>query len=366
VGQPGEPTTPKASNLTSDGISSLLNSEFANEDTADKPGQETPPDKKADDNSNPAKADEAAAEQADTTADKKTAEEPKLDGEGEGDELPPEMQTALEEWEAKGGPLPDSVQRVVNKRIGRLTGEKEAAAKRAETAEAALKAAQAEAEKLRNDPSRPAQPNPHGIPNETELARTEKAAKTFLDEAEAYLDQTATPQEQERIERFMQSNGLDGTTLKRRVREVNAYLRDELPQQRATVQQFRAQETTFNAQAERDFPWLKDTAAPEHQVVNEMLKLMPDLPKRLPNHKLVLGIYLLGYKAYEAQLAATKTGTAKPAAAKNPPPKAPAGTGATHAATVKPKSSDAASERFSKAPSRENAVSLARAALMEA
>ena len=122
------------------------------------------------------------------------------------------------------------------------------------------------------------------------------------------------------------------------------------------MQQFRAQESTFNAQAERDFPWLKDAAAPEHQVVNEMLKLMPDLPKRLPNHKMVLGIYLLGFKAYQQQLeAANKAATAKPAVA-NPPPKAPAGTGATHAATVKPTKSDAASERFSKAPSRENAV----------
>ena len=180
VGQPGEPTTPKANNLTSNGISSLLNSEFAKEDTADKPGQETPPEKKADDNPEPAKADDAA-----NTKAEELAEEAKLEGEDKGgDKLPPEMQDALDEWEAKGGPLPESVQRVVNKRIGRLTGEKETAAKRAEAAESRLEGGAGGSGKAPHDPNRPAQPNPHGIPNETELAKTEKAAKTFLDEAE--------------------------------------------------------------------------------------------------------------------------------------------------------------------------------------
>jgi hypothetical protein len=368
VGQPGESTTLKASNLTSDGISGLLNSEFAKEDTAEKPGQETPPDAEAvteTHESQDGENAEAAAEQP----QQEEQPEAKADGEGEqqdGADLSPEMQTALDEWEAKGGALPDSLQRVVNKRIGRLTADKETATRRAETAEAALKTLQAEAEQLRNDPNRPAQPGTFGIPNEKELATAERSARKFLDNAEAYLDESATPEERTKIERFMEANGLDAMGLKRQVRQINSYLRDELPQQRQRLQTFRTEERAAGAQAQRDFPWLADPKAPEQQVKATMLRLLPDLPTRLPNHDLVIGIYMLGYKAYQQQLAAANGKGGKPAA-KTPPPKIPAGNRATRTATaMKPKPSDAASAAFSKVPSRDNAVELARAALAEA
>lgn len=351
MGQPGEPTTSKANTLTSNGISSLLNSEFAKEDTATPPGQETPPAGET------VAADHAAAEEMAETAE--TAEAVVAAENA----LPPEMQAALDEWEAKGGALPDSVQRVVNKRIGRLTADKETEKGRADRAEAAFKTLQAEAEGLRNDPQRPAQPAATGIIDETVLAKTEKAAKTFLDEAEAYLDDTANEQERGRIERMMATEGLDANALKRRVREINGYLRDELPEQKKQVAVFRTQENQFNAQADRDFTWLSDANAPEQKVRAEMLKLLPDLPKRLPNHKMIMGIYMLGFKAYEQQLAAN--GTGKPATSKNPPPKTPAGNGATRTAAVKGKPGDAATAAFSKAPTRENAVNLALAALRE-
>jgi hypothetical protein len=402
VGQPGEKTTSKADTLTSNGISSLLTSEFAKEDTAEA-GKETPPahqrdagpsdGKKADEQHHEQeqaekelaeraeaagktvdeqRADEAAEATEQTRLEtkakelNKTVEEVQaLEAEEADKALPPEMQTALDEWEAKGGPLPESVQRVVNKRIGRLTEEKVAAETRANGLEAALKTAQAENETLRNDPNRPAQPNPFGIPNEQDLAKTERAAKKFLDQAEAYLDDTATPQEREQMERFMQQSGLDANGLKRRVREVNGYLRDELPSQKEQVRTFKAAEQQASAQARRDFAWLADANAPEQKVKAKMLKLLPDLPKRLPNHELVLGIYMLGYKQYEQQLKAAATAKGKPAA-KTPPPRVPAGTGAARQTPARAKASDTASEAFSKAPTRENAANLARAALMEA
>ena len=65
------------------------------------------------------------------------------------------MRDALTAWEAKGGPLPEALQKVVNKRIGRLTAERETATQRADKAEAELKRVTAEAEALRNDPNRP-------------------------------------------------------------------------------------------------------------------------------------------------------------------------------------------------------------------
>lgn len=355
VGKPGESTTSKADTLTSNGISGLLNSEFAKEDTADTTGQETPPEAEAE---TEVHAEEGAAENEHAEAEAEAGQ-----GEQQADEggLPTEMQAALDEWEAKGGALPEGLQRVVNKRIGRLTADKETAARRAEAAEEALKTLQAEAEKLRNDPNRPTQASPSGIPDEQELATAERAAKKFLDHAEAYLDDTATPEERSRMERFMEAEKLDATGLKRRVRQISGYLRDELPVQRQTVQSFRAQEKEASAQAHRDFPWLADPKAPEHQVRTQMLKLLPDLPKRLPNHDLVMGIYMLGYKQYQQQLAAAAgKGT------KAPPPKPPAGNGATRtAAATKPKASELASSKFSKSPTRDNAVDLARAALME-
>lgn len=368
VGQPGETTTSKANHLTSDGISGLLNSEFAREDTAETSGQETPPEPEAVTESHEGEA--AKGGEAESAGEQQAGEQSaEVGAEGAGEQsedspLPPEMQTALDEWEAKGGALPDSLQRVVNKRIGRLTADKETEKGRADRAENALKALQAEAEALRNDPQRPAQPMPLAVPDEQELVTAERSAKKFLDHAEAYLDDTATPAERTRIERFMETSGLDVNGLKRRVREINAYLRDELPQQRQQVQVFKTQEQAASAQARRDFPWLNNPQAPEHEIKATMLKFLPDLPKRLPNHELVMGIYMLGFKAYQQQLAAA-AGKGK-APAKTPPPKTPAGNGSIRTATAKPKPSEAASAAFSKAPTRDNAVNLARAALLEA
>jgi hypothetical protein len=373
VGQPGETTTSagrtgqQANTLTSTGISSLLNSEFAKEDAASPPGQETPPagETATDDHDRPAAGEERKEEGEEAKAE--DGEQPKHeDAQTDESRLPEEMQTALEQWEAKGGPLPDALQHVVNKRIGRLTGEKAEAQKRAETAEAALKQAQAEAEALRNDPQRPAANFAGAVPDEQVLLKTERTAKQFLNEAEAYLDETATPAERTRVERFMESNQLDANGLKRHVRQINAFVRDELPAQKAQVQQFRAAEQQATAEARKQFPWLNDANAPEQATKAQMLKLLPDLPKRLPNHEMVLGIYMLGYKAYEAQLAKGAKAPDKTPPARTAPPKTPAGSATAQAATTRRRSaSDSAGEAFSKAPTRDNAVNLARAALME-
>ena len=366
VGQPGESTTREAKSFTSAGISSLLNSEFA-KDAAETPGQEIPPGEQAE----TVHHEEGATEEGGEAK----VEDGKGEGEGEqavavvedegGAKLPAEMQTAIEEWEAKGGPLPDALQHVVNKRIGRLTGEKAEATKRAEAAEAALKHVQAEVETLRNDPQRPAAQLASPIPDEQALVKAERTAKQFLNEAEAYLDDAASPEERQRVERFMESNQLDANGLKRHVRQINAFVRDALPGQKQLVQQFKADERKFSEEARTAFAWLKDPNAPEQQARAQMLKLLPDLPKRLPNHEMVLGIYLLGMKAYEAQMTGKQSPAAK-TAAKTPPPRTPAGNATAQAAGRSRRSaSDNAGEAFSKAPTRDNAVNLARAALME-
>ena len=396
AGKPGE-STAVAKSLTSSGVAGLLKSEFAEPDEKPKSaGSEDPP--AGEDPANgpagadgelPAGAAEAKPGEGDGEAGEKVEGEAGTEGDAEAKagaegELPPEMQDALTAWEAQGGPLPEPLQKVVNKRIGRLTQEKADALKRAEAAEADKTRLATEVEQLKSDPNRPAAaPVATGL-DEAALTKLDKTSALFLTEAENYLDDSATPEERQRIERYMESERLDDKGLKRRIREVNEFRTQSLPQQREALKAFRAQETTATATAKKYFAKLDDQASPEYADAKAVLQFMPELRSRTPAHQMALGTYVLGLKVMKQlhaagvdadafgavdtalQKAFPEKGAAKPAAARTPPPKAPAGGSAATARPAKVSPSEAVSQRFTKAPTRQNATDLARAALAEA
>ena len=383
AGKPGESTAAGKMTLTASGIESLLSSEFGSEEKpkAD-PSQEIPEGKPADGEATP--ETEPVAENVET---KDGEESPKAeDGEADPEEtkLPADVQTALEDWEQTGGPLPKPLQALVDKRIGKLTGARDTEKARADKAEAELARVQAEAESLRADPNRPGHAAPAPVMDEKALNGLATTANKFMAEVESYLDNSATEEERTRVERFMASERLDTNGLKRRVRETNAWLTQELPQQRDQLRAFKSQEAAAEPVVKSHFPWLDDKASPEYAKAQSVLGIMPELKQRTPAHRVAAGTYVLGLEVMDhlakagvktdaaaaVREALAKafpvTGTAQPSKAKTPPPKAPAGNGAA-VPPVKAKAAkdEAARQSFNKAPTRQNATELARAALME-
>ena len=390
AGKPGESTAAKTEvTLTASGMADLLKSEFAGagaipekEETETTPGTEIPP--AAESHVAPAGEEIVETTEAPTAEAAAKSSEDEQNGEKATEApLPADAQAALAAWEEAGGPLPKPLQALVDKRIGKLTGARDAEKLRADKAEAELQRVAAEAEALRNDPNRPATAAPAAILDEKSLAQLAGTAEKFLAEAENFLDDSATEDERARVERYMQSERLDVNGLKRRVRETNAWLTRELPTQRQQVQTFKAAEARNEPLVKAVFPWLDDKASPEYARAQQAMTLMPELRARTPDHRVALGTFVLGVKVMEHLAkaavnsdagAALETALAKafpitgkptPAATKAPPPKAPAGTSATTKPT-KPAKDDAARQSFNKTPTRQTATELARAALMAA
>ena len=139
-----------------------------------------------------------------------------------------------------------------------------------------------------------------------------------------------------------------------------------------------AQEAANEPVVKQTFPWLDDKAAPEFAKAQAVQALMPELRSRTPAHRVATGTYVVGLTVMDALHAAGYTGDAlkavkevlakaypakgtATATAKTPPPKAPTAGAAPQKVT--PQKSDAARQKFSQAPTRQNAVDMARAAL---
>lgn len=334
---------------------------------------------KADPEGETGDTEDAPAEETETT---ETTEDTDADPDSKSDEaaaLPAELQTAIEQWEeAGGGELPPVLQTLVERRIGKLTGQRETERTARETAENRVKDLEAEVEGLKADPNRPAVRVTTVDMNERQLNQLETQAERLIGDAEAYLDESATEAERGRVEKFMAENGIaDGNGLKRQVRAINGWLTRTLPGQRRAVQEFRAGEAKVAPVAKQLFPWLDDKASPEYQQAQKALELFPDLPSRTPEWKLALGVYVLGMKAMTALVgkpgaAANGTGNGKasastPAAAvKKAPPKSPAG-GSTAVSTKRIPGRQQAEEntrrQFETAPTRANVTELLKASL---
>ena len=390
AGKPGESTAEKQSvTLNAAGMADLLKSEFA-------AGSETPEATAA--HEIPAEEVSGVATNEGDEVDGAAGETPAAGEEaGDGTVAQPEAAAgteaqlseaeaaALHDWQETGGALPEPLQKLVEKRIGKLTGARDAEKARAEKAEAEAATLRAEVQQLKDDPKRPAVATVPAMLDEKAINQISATAEKFMDEVQNYLDDTATDDERTRVERYMASERLDANGLKRRVREVNRYVTSELPAQKAAVQQFRAQEAAIEPVAKELFGWLEDKAHPEYQRAQSVLQLMPELRQRTPAHKVALGTYVMGLKVTDALKAAgvtgdalkalepvlarafppkgaTSTATSKPA--KTPPPKPPGG-GSSASATAKPKEGDAASANFNKSPNRQTATEMARAALRD-
>lgn len=391
--KPGEPTAAKTMTLTAGGVADLLKSDFAAEQPVAAPAKPaTPPAPEI-----PAAGDDGVEEpekakiEGEGEEGAEAPEPPEAEGEAveqpetpEESPLPQDAQAALEAWEATGGPLPKALQSLVDKRIGKLTGARDAEKARADKAETELKRVAAEAEALRNDPNRPAHVTPSAVMDDAHLTKLATTAEKFLAEAENYLDDTATDEERGRVEKFMQSERLDANGLKRRIRETNTWLTRELPEAKRQVQAFKAQEAATEPVVKARFPWLDDKSRPEYATAQQVLGIMPELRQRTPAHRVAVGTYVLGMKVMdhlakagiqtdagaaidEALAKAFPVNGATAPKAKTPPPKAPvSGAAAPAARAAGTRTDEAARQKFNQRPTRESATELARAALMAA
>jgi len=414
AGKPGEQTAVSEKiTLSAAGMSDLLKSEFAPDAKTETPpvkeipaagepvvedpekeiveagGEETPEAKAEREAAEATAATELAAraEAAGVTVEEQQAAEEAAAAEAASAheaQLPADAQAELDKWAETGGPLPPALQAVVGKRIGKLTAAREAEKARADKAEAEVARIAAEAEALRNDPNRPVHAAPANVLDEKTVATMAATAQKMVVEFENYLDDAATDEERGRVERYMQSKGLDAKGLKRELRQTNAFLTQELPKLQTQVRQFKADESKLAPVAKSRFPWLDAKDTPEYQQAQAVLQFMPEIVQRTPAHKLAVGTYVLGLKVLNALNAAGIEGDAsaaltpllqkafpakgtvtKTAPAKTPPPKTPTGTIAAPGKT-NVKAADAASARFNKTPNRESATEMARAALMAA
>lgn len=340
--------------LTSEGVAALLRSEFAPETEADPKPDTSEVQPEGDETDQPKEQEQQQEQPKDEDED-----------EDEKEGLPTELQAAIDQWEAAGkGELPGPLQALVEKRIGKLTAQREQERTARELAEA--RASELEA-KLQNAGETPALPGRPEM-DEKGLTKLERATETFLADAENYLDDTATAEERARVEAFMASERLDGPGLKRRVRETNRFLSQELPQLRQKLSTFREQEARVEPEARKHFPWLWDKTTAEYGMAQEVLKVMPDLVQRTPAHRMALGIYVLGLKELEkiqgqnqkSEIRNLKSETAKA------PPKTPANGSAAPrvaASNGRERQEAAARESFQKRPNRETAAELLRVSL---
>lgn len=297
-------------------------------------------------------------------------------GSGEQGQLPQELQAAIEQWESAGrGELPAVLQSLVDRRIGRLTGQREqertareAAEARATELEARLTAAESKEQGAGSQSQIP------GPGTEKELGEMERAANGLLADAENYLDETATEDEVKRVEAFMGGQHMDKNALKRFSRDISRWINQELPKQRQALASFKADEAKLEPEARKLFPWLWDKASKEYGQAQDVLRVMPDLVRRTPGHRMALGIYVLGLKALEAMKKGdqgttdqgTKGPTTKTATAKAPVKTPGNGAAAPRVATAangKERLEEAARVKLRENPSRANVTELLRQTL---
>lgn len=393
AGKPGEstarapggaataPTAPKAEKitLTPDGIEKLLKAELsAGDATEAEPGEEVQPEPETASVETLA-ADENPKAEGTEEGNEQTAEETPEEGaeaeltEQEQPELPAELQTAIAAWEEQGGgELPPVLQALVGKRVGKLISAREAEKSRADAAEARAQQLEAEVTQLREAAPNGAAAAPgQGVLDEKTLLANKQAYKTFVRDATVYLEDAATPAERQRVEAYMQSNGLDASGLRRQVQDARDAL-DEIPEQlqqvRIQAARYREQEQAAEPMAKKFFPWLENKTSPEYQEAQKVLQTIPDLKQRTPLHKLVLGIYVLGLKEFNKLNApAAPSGVAtKPKVPVKAPPKTPAA-GAAAPAVARGNGTAAAEaaarQRFEKAPTRESVAELIKIGL---
>lgn len=110
--------------------------------------------------------------------------------------------------------------------------------------------------------------------------------------------------------------------------------------EQTVAENFRVEHSKFNTIAERVYPWMAKTDAPEQGRMKKILELVPEL-KRLPDYKLIVGHYVRGEAAAVAEL---KAKGQKPVTRKAPAPTEP-----TKVATETPSGKAGPADEVSKA-----------------
>lgn len=317
------PTSVDPKNLTPDGITSLLESEFA-------AAPETPPkspakevqagDSKSGGDKTPTKEPQWSADQAawfDLRRQASTPEEiaaadaqaPAFSEEqsawiesqnaenGNAEtlktELPAEVLSQVKAWEDAGGALPPQLQAIVDKRIGREVGKVKELEAKAQTAEAEVQRLTAELETRgqRTEGS-------HGL-DEKSLTQLVEVSKKFQSDARAFLGGYADDAQTERLTKHMEKAGQDEKGLRRQLDEVNDWLTQDVPALRQRVQAFRHSESQIAPIVSARFPSLEKKDSEENKWAAEVKQLMPELATRTPAHRLALGVYALGKVAWD-------------------------------------------------------------------
>jgi len=284
--------------FTSDGMAKLLASDFAAPETLPVgPGQEVQPETGSDDLQPPALP-------PDESADPVSPENPENPEHPESTDttarLPEQLQAELNQWEQQGGTLPASLQKLVDRRIGKVVGEREAAEARAETAEAKLKA------QLETQPE--VRPPGAVLGSEQELTAKILATKKFLKDARPFVGGYATDEQRERLQKFMADNRMDENSLHQVMDEVSDWMTHDAPQQLEQVRAFKQAEHNTQPMLKARFASLARKDSPEAETAAEIMRLVPELKVRTPAHGLAIGTYVLGQIAAEHLLAATKDG----------------------------------------------------------
>lgn len=342
--------TPDAT--TSVGVEELLRSEFAKTDTATPPPKEVPGDEAkpvTDDTSQQPPAPASAETPANGDTPPAPPDEPAAPP-AEGDDAPIEG-------------LPDEVQAKVNDRIGKAVKQKNEATKERD----ALKD---EVTALRAHP--PMQPITAPAIDEKKLGEIETVATKFLNDAEAVLDDTATPEEKERVNRFLESNRLDPNALKRVVRDYTKLLDKDIPAQRQQLRVFNGEQAKIEPTVKTIFPWIDDAKHPDFVATQSFFGLIPELAQRTPGHRLARGIYALGIREFEKLLEAGKVGpdgkpvaaTTAPARTTKPPTPPPTRNSSPATTAPKAKAEEAARTEFNKKPSRDTVINLLKQSLV--
>jgi len=321
-------------NLTPDNVVALLSTDFAKPDPAGekvegeevqpatkKPGEEQIIDKAAEPKWSAdkqawfelrAKATTpeeiaAADEQAPEFSEEERAYLERAEGgtrSAESETLPEHLEAELAQWEKTGGTLPASLQKLVEKKIGKVVGEREAQKTRADKAEAEVERLNGELQQRGNGAPAPGV----GGMDEKKLSDMVTASEKFRADARAFIGDYADEATAKRIQKHMETAGLDDKGLRRQLDDVNDWLTQGAPKIREQVQQFNETRAKIEPVVKSRFPTIGDVNTPEGKVASEISKFIPELSARSPAAKFSMGVYALGMEAWQHLSAASKDG----------------------------------------------------------
>jgi len=224
-------------------------------------------------------------------------------GEGEADEaLPEHLNAELKAWEAKGGTLPPSLQKLVDKRIHKIVDERDSHKQRADAAEQQVQELTAQLQ------SRPAAASAPNLMDEGALEKRVGTVRKFQADARAYIGDYADEAARARIEKHMAEAGLDDKGLRRQLDEINDWLSTSVPQMRQGIQAFKAEKAKVEPIVRSRFPTLSDPKTPEGKLAAEVKAFMPDLASRTPAAEFSTALYVLGMEAWNHLKAAAPDG----------------------------------------------------------